>query len=102
MFHGNWQFLNVFCPAINPAINRIEMRRAESYASPINSKMDFSRLEWLVALTASGMKPVASVEPDNFSVFVRHQPEHVEIAGALGLGVWEEGNMDVRRVELKA
>ncbi len=49
-----------------------------------------------------GMKPIASVEPDNFSVFVRRQPEHVEIAGALGLGVWEEGKMDVRRVALKA
>ena len=49
-----------------------------------------------------GMKPIAAVEPDNFSVFVRRQPEHVEIAGALGLGVWEEGKMDVRRVELKA
>ena len=51
---------------------------------------------------AVGMKPIAAVEPDNFSVFVRRQPEHIEIAGGLGLGVWEEGKMDVRKVELKA
>src|SRR5262245_28893128 len=36
-------------------INRVEMRRAESYASIMNSKMDFSRREWLVALAAGGL-----------------------------------------------
>jgi hypothetical protein len=28
------------------------------------------------------------------------QPEHVEIAGALGLGVWDEKKLDVRRIKL--
>src|ERR1051326_5197097 len=51
---------------------------------------------------AAALKPVAVDPPDQFSVFVRRQPEHVEIAGALGLGVWEEGKIDVRRVALKA
>jgi uncharacterized protein (DUF362 family) len=51
---------------------------------------------------AAGMKPIAQSEPDEFSTFVHRQAEHVEIAGALGLGIWEEGRIDVRRVEMKA
>lgn len=34
-----------------------------------------------------GMAPVADAKPDADSTFVRMQPEHVDIAGALGLGV---------------
>jgi hypothetical protein len=51
---------------------------------------------------AVGMKPVAQAAPDEFSTFVHCQPEHIEIAGALGLGVFEQAKMDVRRVVLKA
>ena len=39
---------------------------------------------------AVGKKPIAQDEPDRFSTFLHRQPEHVEIAGAMGLGVWEE------------
>ena len=45
-----------------------------------------------------GMKPVATDLPDKFSTFLRRQPEHVEIAGALGLGEWRWDKIDVRRV----
>jgi uncharacterized protein (DUF362 family) len=45
-----------------------------------------------------GMRPVAEAEPDPpFSTFLRRQPEHIEIAGALGLGEWDE-----KRIELKS
>ena len=37
-----------------------------------------------------GMKPIAEDAPDKVSTFLRRQPEHVEIAGALGLGEWDE------------
>lgn len=45
-----------------------------------------------------GMKSVATDLPDKFSTFLRRQPEHVEIAGALGLGEWRWEKIDVRRV----
>lgn len=45
---------------------------------------------------AVGMKPIADAKPDKVSSFLNRQPEHVEIAGALGLGVWDERRIDVR------
>jgi hypothetical protein len=51
---------------------------------------------------AMGMKPVAETKPDRFSTFVRRQPEHVEICGALGLGTWDERKIDLRKRELNA
>jgi Domain of unknown function (DUF362) len=50
---------------------------------------------------AVGMKPIAEAKPDKFSVFLNRQPEHVEIAGGLGLGVWDERRIDLRKQELK-
>jgi hypothetical protein len=38
---------------------------------------------------AVGMKKLVEDTPDKFSTFIHRQPEHVEIAGALGLGVWD-------------
>jgi hypothetical protein len=49
---------------------------------------------------SAGMKPVADDLPDRFSTFVRRQPEHVEIAGAMGLGEWDENKIDVRSIQL--
>ena len=49
---------------------------------------------------AMGAAKIADAKPDDDSRFVRMQPEHVEIAGALGLGVWDEKKMDVRRIRL--
>lgn len=49
-----------------------------------------------------GMKPIAEAKPDAFSSFLNRQPEHVEIAGALGLGVWDERAIDLRKRPLTA
>ena len=46
--------------------------------------------------TKRGMALIADAKPDPDSRFVRMQPEHVEIAGALGLGVWDEKKIDLR------
>jgi uncharacterized protein (DUF362 family) len=52
---------------------------------------------------AEGMKPVAESRPDGkYDHFVSRQPEHIEIAGALGLGEWDDAKIDVRRIALKA
>jgi hypothetical protein len=45
----------------------------------------------------AGKKRLLEDTPDEFSTFVHRQPEHVEIAGALGLGEWEWGKIEVRR-----
>ena len=49
---------------------------------------------------SAGMKPVAEDRPDKFSTFLSRQPEHVEIAGGLGLGEWNEAKIDLRRIRL--
>lgn len=51
---------------------------------------------------AAGMKTVAESKPDPFSTFLNRQPEHIEIAGALGLGVFQENKIDLRSIPLKA
>jgi hypothetical protein len=38
--------------------------------------------------SAVGKKRFVDDKPDQFSYYVHRQPEHVEIAGALGLGEW--------------
>jgi hypothetical protein len=47
-----------------------------------------------------GMKSIAESLPGKYSTFVRRQPEHVEIAGALGLGVWDRAKIDLRQVQV--
>ncbi len=47
-----------------------------------------------------GMKKLVEDTPDQFSTFVHRQPEHIEIAGALGLGVWDRKKIDFRQVKL--
>jgi uncharacterized protein (DUF362 family) len=49
---------------------------------------------------AIGMKPLAEAMKDEDSGFVRMQPEHVEIAGALGLGVADRKKIDLRSIQL--
>jgi uncharacterized protein (DUF362 family) len=49
---------------------------------------------------AVGMKPIAEDRPDKYSTFLSRQPEHVEMAGAMGLGEWDESKMDIRRIKL--
>lgn len=47
-----------------------------------------------------GMKKLVEDRPDHFSTYVHRQPEHVEIAGALGLGEWDWTKTEVRQVKL--
>ena len=47
-----------------------------------------------------GMKKLVEDIPDAFSHFTHRQPEHVEIAGALGLGVWDWAKIDRREIRL--
>jgi uncharacterized protein (DUF362 family) len=47
-----------------------------------------------------GRKPVAEDLPDRYSTFIRRQPEHVELAGALGLGEFRREKIDVRNIRL--
>jgi len=51
---------------------------------------------------AVGRKKLVETVPDKNSAFMHHQPEHVEIAGALGLGVWDRSKIDLRKVLLQA
>lgn len=47
-----------------------------------------------------GMKSIAESKPDAHSTFLNRQPEHVEIAGALGLGEWDEKKVEIKRFDL--
>jgi len=49
---------------------------------------------------AVGMKKLVESLPDKNSTFVHRQPEHVEIAGALGLGVWDRNRIDLREFKV--
>jgi hypothetical protein len=47
------------------------------------------------------LPPVAEQNvPDKVSTFLRRQPEHVEIAGALGLGEYDPAKIDLRQEKL--
>jgi uncharacterized protein (DUF362 family) len=46
-----------------------------------------------------GMNKLVESPTDQFSTFVHRQPEHVEIAGALGLGEWDRAKIDLRKIE---
>lgn len=48
------------------------------------------------------MKRIVETPPDKVSTFVHGQPEHIEIAGALGLGVFDHRKITLRRIALKA
>ena len=47
-----------------------------------------------------GMEPIAAAKPDQDSLFVRMQPEFIEIAGLLGLGVGDESKIDLKKIAL--
>ena len=47
-----------------------------------------------------GMKKLVESTPDQFSTYVHRQPEHVEIAGALGLGEWDRAKIDFRQFKV--
>lgn len=47
-----------------------------------------------------GMKPVGEAAPDADSRFYRMQPEHIEIAGSLGLGEFNEKRIEWKKLNL--
>lgn len=47
-----------------------------------------------------GMPSIALGRPDPDSTFLNMQVEHIEIAGAMGLGVYDDRKMDVRNFKL--
>ena len=49
---------------------------------------------------SAGMKKLFEAAPDRFSTYVHRQPEHVEIAGALGLGEFARGKIDLRAITI--
>lgn len=48
----------------------------------------------------AGMASVALSKPDNASHYLNCQVEHIEIAGSLGLGVFDDKKIQVRRISL--
>jgi hypothetical protein len=46
------------------------------------------------------MKPTSDAAPDEFDHFVHKQPEHIELAGAAGLGEFDEKKIDLRKIRL--
>ena len=47
-----------------------------------------------------GMLSLALAKPDNDSHFLNSQIEHIEIAGMLGLGVFDDDKIQVKRFRL--
>lgn len=47
-----------------------------------------------------GMLPVGKADPDEDSTFYRMQPEHVEISGAMGLGVFDDEQIKVKALDI--
>jgi uncharacterized protein (DUF362 family) len=49
---------------------------------------------------SAGMQSIALSKPDNASRYLNCQVEHIEIAGQLGLGTFDDKKIDVRRFNL--
>jgi uncharacterized protein (DUF362 family) len=47
-----------------------------------------------------GMETIADAKPDQDSLFVRMQPEFIEISGLLGLGIGDESKIELRKIAL--
>jgi hypothetical protein len=49
---------------------------------------------------AKGMAPIALSKPDQHSTFLNCQVEHIELAGRLGLGEYDDKKISVKRIDL--
>jgi len=47
-----------------------------------------------------GMAPIALSKPDSASHYLNCQVEHIEIAGSLGLGVFDDKKIQVKKFRL--
>ena len=93
LYHGG--------PGLNPRKVKYVWEHKTMYFSTDPVAMD--RIGWLEIdrqRAKVGMAPLADAKPDADSGFVRMQPEHVDIAGALGLGVGDLAKIE--RVALRA
>lgn len=83
-------------PIMTPECTKFVWEHKRIYASTDPVAMD--KLGWEVLdqrRTAMGMKPLAEAPMDEFSRFVRMQPEHVDIAGSLGLGISDKEKIEL-------
>ena len=48
----------------------------------------------------TGMASIALSKPDGDSTYLNCQVEHIEIAGSLGLGMFDDKNIEVKRFTL--
>jgi len=63
--------------------------------------LDKTGLKTIDAKRASaGMPSIALSKPDPASTFLNCQVEHIEIAGQLGLGIFDDAKIDVRRIKV--
>jgi len=46
------------------------------------------------------MLPISTAKPDKDSQFLNMQVEHIEIAGVLGLGTFDDSKINVRRFKV--
>jgi hypothetical protein len=49
---------------------------------------------------AAGMKATVLAPPDEFDTFVHKQPEHIELAGAMGLGEYDEKKIKLKKIHI--
>jgi hypothetical protein len=49
---------------------------------------------------AKGMASIALSKPDKHSTFLNCQVEHIELAGRLGLGEYDDAKISVKRIDL--
>ena len=88
-------------PVMNPKRVKYVWEHKTMFFSTDPVAMDMIGWEELDAQrVAMGMKPLAEAQKDADSGFVRMQPEHVSIAGALGLGVGDKAKIDLRKIAL--
>lgn len=93
LYHGG--------PGLNPAKAKYVWEHKKMYFSTDPVAMDKIGWEELdKKRIAMGMEKLIYAKPDNDSRFERMQPEHVDIAGALGLGEHRRDKIDLRQIKL--
>jgi hypothetical protein len=88
-------------PVMNPRRVKYVWEHKTMFFSTDPVAMDMVGWEELDAQRVKmGMKPLAEAPKDEDSGFIRMQPEHVTISGALGLGIGDLAKIDLRKVTL--
>lgn len=88
-------------PVMNPRRVKYVWEHKTMFFSTDPVAMDMVGWEELDAQRVKmGMKPLAEAPKDEDSGFIRMQPEHVTISGALGLGIGDLKKIDLRKITL--